>query len=112
MHPANSRPFKPILLTAFIALLLACSSGDHAENALTSPHAMRSAQVDDYFGVLVADPYRWMAVIESEAVGKWIEAENEVSLPYRAAIPAREALIKRFRELWDYEKFGLPRHEA
>ena len=112
MHPANSRPFKPILLTAFIALLLACSSGDHAENALTYPHAMRSDQVDDYFGVLVADPYRWMEDIESEAVGKWIKAENEVSFPYLAAIPAREALIKRFRELWDYEKFGLPRHEA
>lgn len=112
MHPANSRPFKPILLTAFVALLLACSSGDHAENALTYPHAMRSDQVDDYFGVLVADPYRWMEDIESEAVGKWIKAENEVSFPYLAAIPAREALIKRFRELWDYEKFGLPRHEA
>ena len=39
---------------------------------------MRSDQVDDYFGVLVADPYRWMEDTESGVVRDWIEAENEV----------------------------------
>ena len=79
MHPANFRSFSPVLLTAFVALLVACSAGDRAETALTYPHAMRSDQVDDYFGVLVADPYRWMEDTESGVVREWIEAENEVS---------------------------------
>ena len=100
------------MLTAFVALLVTCSSGDHTENALTYPYAMRSDTVDDYFGVLVADPYRWIEDMESEPVRKWIEAENDVSIPYLAAIPAREALIRRFRELWNYEKFSLPRNKA
>ncbi|MFQ5547233.1 MAG: prolyl oligopeptidase family protein [Woeseia sp.] len=104
--------FRSVSTSAVIALLVACVSGGESEDRITYPEAMRSDRVDDYFGVAVADPYRWMEDMESDTVRNWIEAENRISFPYLAALPARESLLKRFRELWDYERYGLPTKKA
>ena len=53
------------------------------------PPARKSDQVDDYHGVKVADPYRWLEDLDSEETRKWIEAENKLSFGYLAAIPQR-----------------------
>ncbi|MFQ6006802.1 MAG: S9 family peptidase, partial [Woeseia sp.] len=80
--------------------------------AATYPDAMRADRADDYFGMPVADPYGRMEDVGSETVRKWIEAENQISFPYLAAIPARDSLLKRFRDLWDYERYALPTKKA
>lgn len=38
-----------------------------------------------------------------------MDAQNEVTFAYLASIPERELIVKRMRELWDYERFSLPR---
>ncbi|HEX9942622.1 MAG TPA: prolyl oligopeptidase family serine peptidase [Thermoanaerobaculia bacterium] len=72
------------------------------------PDTPRVDQVDDYHGVKVPDPYRWLEDLDSEQTRGWVTAQNKVTLAYLAAIPEREAIRKRLTELWDYERYGVP----
>jgi prolyl oligopeptidase len=63
------------------------------------PPARKSDQVDDYHGVKVADPYRWLEELDSEETRNWVEAENKLSFGYLAAIPERNTLKERLTKL-------------
>ncbi len=76
------------------------------------PPARKSDQVDDYHGVKVADPYRWLEDLDSEETRAWVEAENKLTFAYLAAIPARTTLKDRLTKLWNYEKYGTPFKEG
>src|SRR5215207_1473875 len=67
------------------------------------PPARKSDQLDNYHGVKVADPYRWLEDLDSEQTSAWVAAQNRVTSAYLAAIPEREAIRKRLTELWNYE---------
>src|SRR5437763_10272858 len=72
------------------------------------PTARKSNQVDDYYGIKVPDPYRWLEDPDSPESRAWIEAENKGTFAFLDKIPERAAIKKRMTELWDYEKFGVP----
>ena len=76
------------------------------------PPARKSDQVDDYHGVKVADPYRWLEDLDSEETRTWVEAQNKLSFGYLASIPARTTLKDRLTKLWNYEKYGIPFKEG
>ena len=69
-------------------------------------------QVDDYFGVKVADPYRWLEDLDSAETAGWVAAENTVSQPYLEGLPGREKIKARLTELWNYERVGIPVKEG
>jgi prolyl oligopeptidase len=87
-----------------------------AKQQMTSPHnyptARKSDQVDDYHGVKVADPYRWLEDLDSAETRAWVEAENKLSFGYLDGIPARATLKERLTKLWNYEKYGVPFREG
>ena len=66
-----------------------------ADAPITYPPTKRIDHVDDYHGVKVPDPYRWLEadVRESKEVADWVEAENKVTVAYlhssRSARPSR-----------------------
>ena len=74
------------------------------------PKTKKIGHVDDYHGVKVADPYRWLEddVRNSKEVADWVEAENKVTFAYLESIPERKAIEERLTELWNYEKFSSP----
>jgi prolyl oligopeptidase len=74
--------------------------------------ARRGDLVEDYHGVKVADPYRWLEDLDSPETRAWIEAENQLTSTYLAEIPARPRIKERLEQLWNYEKYGVPRHEG
>jgi prolyl oligopeptidase len=76
---------------------------------MTYPVAPRGDVVDVYHGHAVPDPYRWLEDGETPAARAWIEEEAELTEQFLSAIPARGAIRKRITELWNYERFGLPR---
>ncbi|MGI9114801.1 MAG: S9 family peptidase [Chthoniobacterales bacterium] len=78
------------------------------ERTFKYPDARKSDQVDDYHGIKVADPYRWLEDPDSPESRAWIESENKVTFDFLGRIPERDAIRKRITELWDYEKFGVP----
>ena len=100
------------LLTAF-TLIVACSRNDanHSSETIDYPETATVDHVDNYYGNEVADPFRWLEddVRESDAVRSWVDAQNEVTFAYLENIPERELIANRMRELWDYERFSLPK---
>ncbi|MCR9127920.1 MAG: prolyl oligopeptidase family serine peptidase [Alphaproteobacteria bacterium] len=79
------------------------------------PQSRRVDQSDVYRSashgeVEVADPYRWLEadVRVSEEVAAWVEAQNAVTQAYLDQLPGRDYIAERLRELWNYERYGLP----
>lgn len=63
---------------------------------------------DDYHGVVVEDPYRWLEDDRSEETARWVTAQNSVTSSYLSRIPFREKVRERLEQLWDYPKDGIP----
>jgi prolyl oligopeptidase len=76
------------------------------------PIARKGDQVDDYHGVKVADPYRWLEDLDSEETRQWVEAENNLTFGFLNAIPQRAAIRERLTKLWNFEKYGVPFKEG
>jgi prolyl oligopeptidase len=105
MHPVL------ILIGAALTLLLVALPGAAAATSrdrIDYPPARKGDQVDEYHGVKVADPYRWLEDPQSPETRAWIEAQNEVTTAFLDAIPARKSIRQRLTHLWDYERYGLP----
>lgn len=80
------------------------------EAVLRYPETRKVEVVEDYHGVSVADPYRWLEddVRQSKDVAAWVEAQNKVTFAYLESIPQREAIRRRLTDLWNYEKMSAP----
>ncbi len=76
------------------------------------PPAKRQDLIEKRHGVQVADPYRWLEDVDSAETKAWVRAQNALSDEYFAQAPGRQWIEQRLTELWDYEKFGLPRNVA
>lgn len=75
------------------------------QQKLMYPSTRTVDQVDDYHGVTVADPYRWLEDLNSEETKAWVAAQNGLTSSYLAAIPARDRIRQRLTELWNYERY-------
>ena len=91
-----------------MALAFAASLSQTVMAQIEYPKAAKDNTVDEYFGTRVADPYRWLENDTSEATARWVEAENKVTNAYLAKIPFRDKLLKRLKQVADYEKIGTP----
>ncbi len=104
-----------MLLCAFalLAFAIALFAADDAPTpALTYPHAKTVNQIDDYHGVKVPDPYRWLEDTDSPETREWIEAENKLTFQYLEQIPYRQAIHDRLKTLWNYERFSVPEQQG
>ena len=63
---------------------------------------------DDYHGIKVADPYRWLEDDNSAETLAWVKAQNQVTHNYLEQIPYRSQLKQRLQELYNYPKYGIP----
>ena len=82
--------------------------------ALEYPSTEVVDHVDNYHGETVVDPYRWLEndVRVDSRVGAWVAAQNDVTFAYLDTIPEREIIEKRMKELWDFERYSLPRKQG
>jgi prolyl oligopeptidase len=97
---------KKIIFVLIPSLLLLSSSCDRSP--VKYPETPKGDVVDNYFGVDVADPYRWLEDDKSEQVAQWVEAQNKVTFGYLDEIPFREAIKDRLNNLWDYSAKTSP----
>jgi prolyl oligopeptidase len=92
------------LLTGVLVVLLA--SLNIAQ--LKCPETKKTDVVDDYYGVKVADPYRWLEDDNSQETAAWVIEQNKVTDEYFSKIPFREALKNRFEKLYNFPKYSAP----
>jgi len=105
--PIRPRTYALALLAVILPLLLL---GQQAR--LKYPETRKTNTVDDYGGVKVADPYRWLEAIDSKEVADWVSAENAVTTPYLAALPSRAIFNTRITTLYNYARTSVPYWEG
>jgi prolyl oligopeptidase len=94
--------------------LVLAATKDTKSTKMNYPETRRVEHTDEYFGVKVPDPYRWLEgdVRESPEVAEWVKKENAVAREYLDAIPQRHAIEKRLTELWNYERYSPPEQKG
>ncbi|HEX9137431.1 MAG TPA: S9 family peptidase, partial [Nitrospirota bacterium] len=75
---------------------------------LNYPATRKVEQVDTYFGVKVADPYRWLEDDNSPETAQWVQAENRITFGYLERIPFRMKVKERLEKLYNYPKYTAP----
>ena len=70
-------------------------------NQIPYPKTAKGTVSDDYFGIQVSDPYRWLENDTSEETKAWVVAENKVTQNYLSQIPYRDEIKKRLEKLWN-----------
>jgi prolyl oligopeptidase len=105
-------------IAAFI-FLVCCAKSARSDNedptaVLKYPDTRIVDQTDEYHGVKVADPYRWLEgdVRESPEVAKWVAKQNEIARAYLDAIPQRPQIMRELTEIWNYERFSAPQQRG
>jgi len=68
--------------------------------------------VDEYHGVTVADPYRWLEDVDAPDTREWVQAQNVETFAYLERISVREPIRERLTRLWNYERYTTPFKEG
>jgi prolyl oligopeptidase len=99
-----------VLAVLGLILILGVTTTAGGDAPLVYPNTKRVDHVDDYHGVKVPCPYRWLEddVRESKEVADWVAAENLVTEAYLSRIPQRLEIKRRLTELWNFEKYSAP----
>ncbi len=84
------------------------SSCCNEQEEIKYPVSKKVDQTDEYFGVQVADPYRWLEDDNSEETAEWVKAENAVTNAYLSQIPFRDKIVDRLTEIWNYPRYRTP----
>ena len=106
----TARPTFAALLSLLTLLSLSPNEARaQGKPSLKYPETKTGDVQDDYHGITVKDPYRWLEDTESKETAEWVAAQNEVTRAYLDSLPQREPMRQRLEKLWNYERYGIPR---
>lgn len=94
-------------MKTFLFLILAVSVMT-AQQKFNYPETNKVDTVDEYFGVRVPDPYRWLEDDNSDETKEWVKKQNEVTFSYLESIPYRKAIKERYENLFNFPKYSAP----
>jgi prolyl oligopeptidase len=82
--------------------------------SIVYPATERQEIVETQFGAAVPDPYRWLEadVREDSKVAAWVAQQNALTNSYLATLPGRATFEQRIRELYNFERFGIPQKQG
>lgn len=105
---------KILLSFAVISfVIMSCNNSSETSTTVSNyPKTEKVDTVDNYFGVEVADPYRWLENDTSQATAKWVNEQNDVTFGYLNNITYRDKVKKRLEALYNYERLGAPFQEG
>ncbi len=115
---AGPRPTRPSLqwrdaffaagLAGALLLLADFSPGTSSVPTPPPPETKRVEVADNYFGVTVVDPYRWLEDRSEPAVESWLEAQNTYARSILDRAPGREKLRQAVAALVSVDSIELP----
>uniref|UniRef100_A0A4W5M000 Prolyl endopeptidase n=1 Tax=Hucho hucho TaxID=62062 RepID=A0A4W5M000_9TELE len=75
---------------------------------VTSKMSFQYPHAEDYHGIKIPDPYSWLENPDSEKTQAFVNAQNQLTLPYLEHCEVRDLLMERMTELYDYPKYNCP----
>lgn len=89
-------------LSAEVTLLFLLLAFISSATAQTAPRVARIGEVtDEYFGVTVSDPYRWMEDLEAKETVNWLKDQAEYARNYLDRLPIRNRILQELNGLND-----------
>ncbi|MES2177100.1 MAG: prolyl oligopeptidase family serine peptidase [Gemmatimonadota bacterium] len=79
-----------------------------AQSPAKYPITRKDATTDNYFGTVVADPYRWLEDQNSKEVERWVDAENKATFSYLEKIPFRSMFRAELTKLYNVPRVSVP----
>ena len=99
---------KSLVIVIGFSLLMLLAGSCQRQVGLQYPETATVDVVDNYFGIDVADPFRWLEDDNSPQTKAWVEAQNKVTFGYLERIPFRQEINERLTQIWDYERYSTP----
>src|SRR5689334_10733569 len=87
------------LATVYWLLVIFLISSVSAQN--TPPRAPIRNVTDEYFGVKVVDPYRWMENVRAPETVDWTKAQAEYARGVLERLPLRNEILQKLNNLSD-----------
>ena len=88
-----------LVVLGILALAPVFSAHSGKSTIPSPPVAPVRPVTDEYFGVKVVDPYRYMEDMQSTEVAAWFKGQNDYTRAILASIPGRDALLARIKAL-------------
>ncbi|MES2649785.1 MAG: prolyl oligopeptidase family serine peptidase [Bacteroidota bacterium] len=98
---------KSILLPVSVLMLLAFRSG----NQVSYPISQKSDISNNYFGVSVPDPYRWLEFDNTAESNTWVKNQNVTTNTFLSNIPFRNELRSKLQSLSNFALYSSPMKE-
>lgn len=110
LKPLSALLAIPLVFSSGMGIAAATQPSEAPVPEIDYPDTRRGDVVDEMFGQMIADPYRWL---ETDAKGDrdvaaWVGAQNEVTEDYLATLPGRELFRERLTALLDHEQVSAP----
>ncbi|MBW6460996.1 MAG: prolyl oligopeptidase family serine peptidase [Bacteroidales bacterium] len=99
-------------LSLTVIFMISCQQTQTPQQRPDYPVTAKVDHVDEYFGTLVADPYRWLEDDNSDETAEWVKAQNVVTFGYLDQIPFRDKIRERLTKIWDFPKETAPYHRG
>jgi prolyl oligopeptidase len=99
--PKNYSRHQNLAILGILLAPLALVTGADSNKANPSAPPVATVRVvtDEYFGVKVADPYRYMEDLTNAEVSAWFKGQNDYTRAVLGRIPGRAALLARIKIL-------------
>jgi prolyl oligopeptidase len=99
--PQNYLRYQKVVLLGVLFATLALVTGADSNKSVPSAAPVAAVRVvtDEYFGVKVADPYRYMEDLTNPEVAAWFKGQNDYTRAVLGRIPGRAALLARMKAL-------------
>ena len=108
MHPTRTLPFAVVAILSIGTVGLSTASAATPSPRLAYPPAERLSHIDTYFGVDVADPYRWLEDPEDSRTQGWVDAQARLASTYLQDLPTRDARAEQMAKLLEQPMVGQP----
>ena len=95
----------------YFLLILSCffiSTSIAQPTMIEIPPQPKSDVVEDYHGMEIPDPYRWLEETGTAQTQEWMMEQNNLSMNYLHAIPYRAQITARLKEVWNYPRQSAP----
>src|SRR5512142_2835517 len=93
----------PVLIVVAAALVLAADT-----QSLKPPATPVHEVTDDYHGVSITDPYRWLEDQNSPETRSWIDAENAYAQKVLSQFSGRAGLRSQIEKVLKIDSIGTP----
>lgn len=76
------------------------------------PQTEKIHHIDEYFGEKVSDSYRWLEDDRAENTKDWVKRQADFTHQYLSKIPYINEIKKQLKDIWNYERIGVPFKEG